>query len=255
MSRGYLIYAVDEPYISMANILKKSIEYHTNDAVTILSDKFPDGDATFGKKHKIHNFWQIYWATPYDETIVVDADMLFLNDYSYWWDYLSKFDLLFPDTIINYKQETIQHPQYDKVFIENDIRPAYEKMFYFKKSLLAQEFFTILEQVIKNFNKFSNIKGWKNLLNHDWISYPPSHMATSYIFPICIKMLGIEDIIYDKNNIFKYIDMKLSCLNTKIDSSVWNNDLDYWGNYEEFYIENFKQYYPLHYRNAEIYTL
>ena len=49
--------------------------------------------------------------------------------------------------------------------------------------------------------------------------------------------------------------MKLTCLNTTITSSVWNHGLDYWGNYEEFYIENFKQYYPLHYRNAEIYTL
>ena len=60
MSRGYLIYAIDEPYISKAETLKKSIEYYTNDSVTILSDKFPDGDATYGKKHKIHNFWQIY---------------------------------------------------------------------------------------------------------------------------------------------------------------------------------------------------
>ena len=41
MSRGYLIYAVDEPYISMANILKKSIEHHTKDEVTIISDNFP----------------------------------------------------------------------------------------------------------------------------------------------------------------------------------------------------------------------
>ena len=64
-----------------------------------------------------------------------------------------------------------------------------------------------------------------------------------------------EDVIYDKNDIFKYIDMKLTCLNTTITSSVWNHGLDYWRNYEEFYIENFKQYYPLHYRNAEIYTL
>ena len=253
MSRGYLIYAIDEPYISMANTLKKSIEYHTKDDVTIISDNFLYEDIT--KKSEWHkntftsnllNMWQIYWMSPYDETIVLDADMLFLNDYSYWWNYLSKFDMLFPDTIINYKQETIQHPQYDKVFIENDIRPAYEKMFYFKKSLLAQEFFTILEQVIKNFNKFS----------FDYFpDYKPQNCITSYIFPICIKMLGIEDVVYDKNDIFKYIDMKLTCLNTNINSHIWDKELDYWGDYKEFYIENFKQYYPLHYRNAEIYTL
>ena len=41
MSKGYLIYAVDEPYIGKAQTLKKSIEHHTNDDVTIISDNFP----------------------------------------------------------------------------------------------------------------------------------------------------------------------------------------------------------------------
>jgi len=244
MSRGYLIYAVDEPYISKAQTLKKSIEYHTENDVTIISDNFPYGDATYGEKHKIHNFWQTYWISPYDETIVLDADMLFLNDYSYWWGYLTKFDLLFPNTIINYKQETIKHKQYDRVLTENNIRPAYEKMFYFKKGLVAQEFFTIMEQVIKNFKKFS----------FDYFpNKRPTSLRTSHVFPACIKMLGIEDIVYDKNDVFKYIDMKVSCLNAPV--KKWDEDLYYWGDMTNFYIENFNQYYPLHYRNAEIHTL
>ena len=88
MSRGYLIYAVDELYISKAQALKKSIEYHTNNDVTIISDNFPYGDITkeYNKNtfaSNLLNLWQLYWATPYDETIVLDADMLFLNDYSF----------------------------------------------------------------------------------------------------------------------------------------------------------------------------
>jgi len=251
MSKGYLIYAVDEPYISKAQALKKSIEYHTNNDVTIISDNFPYEDIT--KKSEWHkntftsnllNLWQIYWATPYDETIVLDADMLFLNDYSYWWDYLSKFDLLFPNTIINYKQETIKHEQYDKILTEHEVRPAYEKMFYFKKGQEAQELFTMLEQVLKNYRSIS-LEIFPNKR--------PTSLRTSHVFPACIKMLGIEDKVYDKNNIFKYIDMKLSCLNASV--KKWDEDLYYWGDITNFYIENFNQYYPLHYRNAEIYTL
>jgi len=251
MSKGYLIYAVDEPYISKAQALKKSIEYHTNNDVTFISDNFPYEDIT--KKSEWHkntftsnllNLWQIYWATPYDETIVLDADMLFLNDYSYWWDYLSKFDLLFPNTIINYKQETIKHEQYDKILTEHEVRPAYEKMFYFKKGQEAQELFTMLEQVLKNYRSIS-LEIFPNKR--------PTSLRTSHVFPACIKMLGIEDKVYDKNNIFKYIDMKLSCLNASV--KKWDEDLYYWGDITNFYIENFNQYYPLHYRNAEIYTL
>ena len=247
MSRGYLIYAEGNDYITKAETLKKSIEYYTNDSVTICSGSLKEfgGDASYGKEHKIQNLWQVYWMSPYDETIVLDADMLFLNDYSYWWDYLSRFDLLFPDTIINYKQETVKHEQYNRVLTENNIRPAYEKMFYFKKDQFAQEFFIMLGEVIINYNKFS----------FDYFpDYNPQSCITSYIFPICIKMLGIEDVIYDRNDIFKYVDMKLSCLNTS-NIIKWDEDLNYWGDYKEFYIENFKQYYPLHYRNAEIHTL
>ena len=66
MSRGYLIYAVDEPYISKAQTLKKSIEHHTNDNVTIISGNFPYEDIT--KKSEWHkntftsnllNLWQL----------------------------------------------------------------------------------------------------------------------------------------------------------------------------------------------------
>ena len=52
MSRGYLIYAIDEPYTSMANTLKKSIEHHTGGDVTIISDNFPYEDIT--KKSEWH---------------------------------------------------------------------------------------------------------------------------------------------------------------------------------------------------------
>ena len=249
MSRGYLIYAVDEPCISKAQTLKKSIEHHTSDDVTIISGNFPYGDITkeYNKNtfaSNLLNLWQLYWATPYDETIVLDADMLFLNDYSYWWDYLSKFDLLFPDTIINYKQETIKHEQYDKILTEHEIRPAYEKMFYFKKGDKALEFFNMLSQVIQNFISVS-LEIFPNKR--------PTSLRTSHVFPACIKMLGIDDIVYDKNNVFKYIDMKLSCLNAPV--KKWDEDLYYWGDMTNFYIENFNQYYPLHYRNAEIHTL
>ena len=81
----------------------------------------------------------------------------------------------------------------------------------------------------------------------------PQTLRACHVFPTCIKMLGIEDVVYDKNNVFKYIDMRLSCLNANV--IKWDEDLKHWGDYKEFYIENFKQYYPLHYRNAEIFTL
>ena len=117
-------------------------------------------------------------------------------------------------------------------------------MFYFKKGQFAQEFFTMLEQILKNYRSIST---------EIFPNSRPTSLRTSHVFPACIKMLGIEDSVYDKNNVFKYIDMKLSCLNAK--TLKWDEDLGHWGDITNLYIENFNQYYPIHYRNAEIHTL
>ena len=44
--------------------------------------------------------------------------------------------------------------------------------------------------------------------------------------PACIKSLGIEDVVHDKNNILKYVDMKVSCLNAPV--KKWDEYLYYW---------------------------
>ena len=61
MSRGYLIYAEGDNYIFKAKSLKESIEYQTEDEVTICSGylKRFGGDASYGKKHKIHKLGNV----------------------------------------------------------------------------------------------------------------------------------------------------------------------------------------------------
>ena len=57
---------------------------------------------------KIHNRWQIYNCTPYDQTIVIDTDMLVLDDISSWWNYLQTKELFFVSNVKTYKNEN-QH--------------------------------------------------------------------------------------------------------------------------------------------------
>ena len=57
-------------------------------------------DDAFESEWKIENRWKLYHLSPYDETVVLDADMLFLSDVSQWWNYMSKnFDLLIADKV------------------------------------------------------------------------------------------------------------------------------------------------------------
>jgi len=39
---------------------------------------------------KINNKWKYYYMTPYDETVILDTDMIFPTDVSDWWDIMSQ---------------------------------------------------------------------------------------------------------------------------------------------------------------------
>ena len=46
--------------------------------------EIPWGDHAANEEWKIHNRWKIYHAIPYDETLVIDTDMLILQDVAAW---------------------------------------------------------------------------------------------------------------------------------------------------------------------------
>jgi hypothetical protein len=48
----------------------------------------PFGDESVNSLWKIENRWKLYHCTPYNETLVLDTDMLILQDISSWWDFL-----------------------------------------------------------------------------------------------------------------------------------------------------------------------
>ena len=55
----------------------------------------PWGDHAKDSEWKIENRWKIYHATPYNETIVMDTDMLVLQDISTWFNFLQNYELFF----------------------------------------------------------------------------------------------------------------------------------------------------------------
>ena len=114
MSRGYLIMAQGD-YVRQAQALALSIAKTQSrvKSVSVITDhdlkdqifdhviKFDQKDLSGDQKWKIHNRSYFYDLTPYDETVILDADMLFLSDVSHWWDYMQKYELLITDKVKN----------------------------------------------------------------------------------------------------------------------------------------------------------
>ena len=99
MTRGFVIMAqntANVKYTHCAKALEKSIKRVMPDAnVTIITTSMlPHGDLAPKGDWKLINDWQVYEASPYDETIKLEADMYMPRSIEHWWDILSQKDVV-----------------------------------------------------------------------------------------------------------------------------------------------------------------
>lgn len=215
VSKGYVILAqnTDESdYIRQAYALAlsihatqkvKAVTLLTNDTVPeeyksvfdkIIPIPWEDTDSRF----RAENRWKIYHVTPYDETMVLDSDMLMLKDVGDWWWYAQDHDLLFCCQTLNFKGDKIDNSVYRKTFTANQLPNAHFALHYFKKSEKAEYFYKTLEFVVNNwawcYGKFAPEH------YQDWLSMD---LAAA----IALEMAGMNECA-DACSPLKFIHMK-----------------------------------------------
>lgn len=232
MSKGYIV-LVQGKYVEQAELLAKSIRrtQSTVPNISIITDQtvdkslfdevidFPQSPIEDESKWKIHNRVFCYDLSPYDETVMLDADMLFLTDVSHWWDNLSKHELLITNRVKNFRNEWINESAnpYRQTFTSNNIPNLYSAFAYFKKSDKSKEFFDLLKNIISNWDAWSNI-------------YTPIQRQ---VWPSIDVGMGIAAKILDHQDITASLDyptfthMKGRCQGYSTISDQWTNVLGY----------------------------
>ena len=114
VSKGFLVLAqntddvnyVDQAYALALSIKSSQVENNislvTNNTVPEkykeVFDKIieiPWVDNRDPTRYRTEHRWKLYHITPYDETIVLDSDMLMLEDITQWWNYCQNYNLKF----------------------------------------------------------------------------------------------------------------------------------------------------------------
>lgn len=199
----------------------------------------PWGDAAKDNDWKIQNKWKFYHMSPYDETVILDADMLFPNDVSHWWDIMSERDVWATTDVLTYREELVYDNYYRKVFKANDLPNVYTAFFYFKKSKLAAELFDLIEIIFQH---------WQRMYHVHLINGKPDWVSGDVIYALAIKLLNIQhECTMPTVDVPTFVHMKPRIQNANIKLN-WNNVLPtYYRSCSEFKIGNFKQQYPFHY--------
>jgi hypothetical protein len=139
--------------------------------------------------------------SPFDETVCLDADMLFLRDYSHWVDYfVENSELYVANKAYTYRGELITSDEYRRTFTKNDLPDLYSMYTFFKKdSELAKEFFTLGRYILKNPKEFSNL----------FLSVSkPKVVGTDEAFALSAKLLDITDEIAYELEFPRVVHMK-----------------------------------------------
>ena len=220
MSKGFLVIAQNTEtvdYLKQAYLLALSIKatQQTVSNISVITDQdvpeeykhafdkiidIPWGDLAKNPLWKVENRWKFIHVSPYDETIVLDVDMLVLNDLSDWWRYCENSDVKFCSKVKNYKNEIIEQDLYHrKAFINNNLPNPYFGLHYFKKTEFAFEFYKVLEFVVKNWQPLYQQFAPKNY--QDWLSMD---LATA----ITISLMDVEDRVIDSLSPLEFVHMK-----------------------------------------------
>jgi hypothetical protein len=173
MSRGFVIFADNSEidYVRQAYALALSIKLtqpeYLNAVSLITSDEVPTRyRSVFDKiveipwyektqsRYKTEHRWKIYHASPYEETVVLDADMLVLKDIQNYWKIFEKHKVYYSSTVLDYRGNVANNDYYRKAFTGNNLPNFYSALHYFNKSEMSKNFYAWVELISNNWELF-----------------------------------------------------------------------------------------------------
>lgn len=179
--------------------------------------------------------------TPFENTVCLDVDMIFLRDYSHWADYfIENCELFIPNKSYTYRGELVTSEYYRKTFSKNDLPNLYSFYTFFKKdSELAKEFFTLGRAIIKNPIEFSN---------HFLTDFRPKILGTDEAFSLSSKILDITEQISYPLEFPRVVHMKPMVQNWPWPADKWSYHVGFYLNKKgQLKIGNYQQNDIVHY--------
>lgn len=178
--RGYLIPAIGDLYVSCAERLADSIRrWHPQANITIMTeDRLPYGD-----RGGQVNDWQVVYASPYRETIKLEADMTCASPIDHWWTLFEKRDLVVSVGCRDWQDRPAQSRFYRAVFDQNHLPDVYNAITYWRVSRTTQEFFRLVRWLFENWPMAKGL-----------LRFPDDQPTTDLVYAMAAQIIGPEQV-------------------------------------------------------------
>jgi hypothetical protein len=192
--QGYLIPAIntaDVDYVACAVQLAKSIrQWHPDANISVLTVKqFSDPvfdhviPLPYGDLGGYANDWQVFYASPYRQTIKLEADMIAASPVDHWWSLFEHRDVVVSTGCRNIYDQPGKSRRYRQIFDHNNLPDIYNAITYWRVSKTAQEFFSLIKTI---FEQWYNYKKFLRL--------PDEIPSTDLVYAIAAQIMGVENV-------------------------------------------------------------
>jgi len=231
--RGYLIPAIGDTYLGCAERLASSIHgFHPTANITILTaDMLPYGD-----QGGYANDWQVFAASPYRQTIKLEADMICTSPIDHWWTLFEKRDVVISQGARTFYDQPAESRYYRKIFDENHLPDVYNAVTYWRLSMIAQEFFNLVKQIFEQWNEYKTL-----------LKFPDDMPTTDVVYAIAAVIMGPENVTLPTGLGPTIVHMKRHI--NPIQSDNWTKELTWENN--PFRINTVAQWGLVHYHVKE----
>ena len=251
-NRGFISTAIGADYLRMAYLQALSIKTtqrsESNYAVIVdketadlIEPKHKDvfdvivtlnGDWNFARE------WETRNLSPWKRTIKLDADILFVNDISHWWNSFENHKILFTTDVENYKGAVITDRWHRKLFDLNHLPNIYTAFYYFRDGVESAEFFKLCAEISREWNWFAN----EFLIKND-----NPNPRDDEIFAIAAQIYGVEQCTLPGAAYPRFVHFK-EPLNSLPPDKPWHEQLHIEYN-DQLWIGHHPQRLPIHYIN------
>ena len=248
--RGYMIIAQNNSttdYVKCARMLAHSIRAVEPTAkICLLTDQlindplfdfvrvFPFGDQAVDSEWKLKNDWQCFYASPFRETIKLEADMIIPRSIAHWFDVCSTKDIVVAIGARNFHNEKSDSRFYRKIFDQNNLPDVYNAITYWRLSRTASEFFETVKHIFNNWDAvMATLKFGSN-----------QPLNTDLAYAIAVLLIGKENCTLP-GTVPGLIHMKGQI--NKLQTEDWTKELVWELSPGSFRVNTIEQLWPFHY--------
>ena len=192
--RGYLIPAIDTDtvdYLSCAIQLAESIrQWHPNANIAVISTKRcsdPVFDHViplpYGDQGGWANDWQCFYASPYRQTIKLEADMIAAGPVDHWWTLFEHRDVVISQGARTFYDQPAESRFYRKVFDQNNLPDVYNAITYWRISKTAQDFFQLVKNIFEHWNNYKKL-----------LKFAEDTPSTDVVYAMAAQIMGPEQV-------------------------------------------------------------